>query len=341
MCWIKEIEFVFNIIRCSETDKVRFAVSILKSNALFWWEVELLAKIEILQTLSWAEFVNKFKEQFLTKAVVRQMEEDFLKLEQGTKTVQEYTEKFIEYSQFIEHYISSESRNVERYIWGLKPSIREFVIAMNLAMFSLTIDATEVTERNKNRQEEGKVTEKRKWERPSTGYRGPKYVTYGNRPVQKISEKACFRCHQIHQGDCKTDWRKCYQCGKADHLSRNCPMTKRCFNCNSPDHLRPNCPQLKAPQLTMGSNTSCARGRSNMGRGGQGRVRGRSFQMTKHEAETTPDVVTCTFLVNSLYAKVLLDSSANFSFISPSFAKCACMNFVPLDDKLVVDTANS
>ena len=81
MCWIKEMESVFNTIRCPETDKVRFAVSVLKSNALFWWEVESSARIDVLQTLSWVEFVERFKNQFCPKTAVRQMEEDFLKLE--------------------------------------------------------------------------------------------------------------------------------------------------------------------------------------------------------------------------------------------------------------------
>ncbi|XP_024964552.1 uncharacterized protein LOC112504823 [Cynara cardunculus var. scolymus] len=150
MHWIKEIESVFNTIPCPEADKVRFAVSVLKSNALFWWEVESLARTDVLQTLYWAEFVNIFKEQFCPKTAVRQMEEDFLKLEQNFGSVREYTEKFIEYSRFAEHYIKTEARKVERYIWGLKPSIREFVIAMNPATFPLVVDAAEITERNKN-----------------------------------------------------------------------------------------------------------------------------------------------------------------------------------------------
>ncbi|XP_024976223.1 uncharacterized protein LOC112514123 [Cynara cardunculus var. scolymus] len=114
-------------------------------NALFWWEVESLVRTDVLQTLSWAEFVNRFKDQFCPKTAARQMKEDFLKLEQGNRTVWEYTEKFIEYSRFAEHYISSESRKVEMYIWGLKPWIREFVIAMNPTTFSLIVDAAEVT----------------------------------------------------------------------------------------------------------------------------------------------------------------------------------------------------
>ncbi|XP_024963867.1 uncharacterized protein LOC112504148 [Cynara cardunculus var. scolymus] len=146
MRWIKEIESVFNTIRCPEADKVRFVVSVLKSNALFWWEVESLARTDVLRTLSWVEFVNRFKEQFCLKTAVRQMEEDFLKLEQKSGSVREYTEKFIEYSRFAEHYISMEARKMVQYIWGLKPSIRELVIAMNPATFPLAVDAAEITD---------------------------------------------------------------------------------------------------------------------------------------------------------------------------------------------------
>ncbi|XP_024977648.1 uncharacterized protein LOC112515209 [Cynara cardunculus var. scolymus] len=146
MCWIKEIESVFNTSKCSEEDKVIFVVSMLKSNALYLWDVKSSAKPDILQSMSWGEFVNKFKEQFCPKTAVRQMEEDFLKLEQGNKSMREYTEKFIEYSRFAEHYISSESRKMKKYIWGLKPSIRKFVIAMNPAIFFLIVNVAEITE---------------------------------------------------------------------------------------------------------------------------------------------------------------------------------------------------
>ena len=56
MCWIKEIESVFNTIRCPEADKVKFAISVLKSNALYWWDVESLAKPDILRTMSFDRF---------------------------------------------------------------------------------------------------------------------------------------------------------------------------------------------------------------------------------------------------------------------------------------------
>ncbi|XP_024989274.1 uncharacterized protein LOC112523832 [Cynara cardunculus var. scolymus] len=162
MCWIKEIESVFNTCKGSEEDNVIFVVFMLKSNALYWWDVESATQPNILQTMLWEEFVTTFKTQLCPKTTIRQMKGDFLKWEQGNRFVRDYTEKFIEYSRFIELYVSLESRKVERYIYGLKPSIRESVIAMDPATFTLAVNVAEVMERNKNRQGEEKVLEKRK-----------------------------------------------------------------------------------------------------------------------------------------------------------------------------------
>ena len=49
--------------------------------------------------------------------------------------------------------------------------------------------------------------------------------------------------------------------------------------------------------------------------------------MTAAEAEETPDVVTGTFLVNSVHARVLFDTGADRSFVSRSF--CDYLHRVP------------
>ncbi|XP_024972720.1 uncharacterized protein LOC112511356 [Cynara cardunculus var. scolymus] len=189
------------------------------------------------------------------------MEEDFLKLEQGNRTVREYTERFTEHSRFAEHYIAFETRKVERYIWGLKPSIREFVIGMSAATFPLVVDAAEMIDRNKNRQGEEKVIEKRKWEGSWTGFPRAKVCNNREPSYSTFVERACPRCRRVQQGDFNMDQTKCYQCGESGHLSRNCPTLRRCFQCNSPGHIKPNCPQLRAPRLTMGGNAPSTRGR--------------------------------------------------------------------------------
>ncbi|KAI3718982.1 hypothetical protein L6452_19868 [Arctium lappa] len=49
------------------------------------------------------------------------------------------------------------------------------------------------------------------------------------------------------------------------------------------------------------------------------RARAMAFNMTTEEVVETPDVVTGTFPIDSIYAKVLFDLGANRSFVSPNF----------------------
>ena len=92
-----------------------------------------------------------FNEKFCLRSAVKELEEEFLRLDQGTMTVREYTTNFTEKARFAEHYVSTEERQVERYIWILKASIREFVLTMNPTTFQAAVNAAEVREKEKNR----------------------------------------------------------------------------------------------------------------------------------------------------------------------------------------------
>nr|KAJ0193770.1 hypothetical protein LSAT_V11C800429260 [Lactuca sativa] len=88
--------------------------------------------------------------------MVKQLEEEFLRLEQGNMTVREYTTKFTEKARFAEFYISTEERRVARYIWGLRIAIREFVQIQKPGTFQFVVDAAEGREH--------RALGKRKWD---------------------------------------------------------------------------------------------------------------------------------------------------------------------------------
>ncbi|KAI3684866.1 hypothetical protein L6452_34093 [Arctium lappa] len=75
-------------------------------------------------------------------------------------------------------------------------------------------------------------------------------------------------------------------------------------------------------------------------KGEPSRVSGRAFQMTTCEAKASTDVVSGTFFLNSVPARVLFDSSARFSFISESFRQNLVMPTNSLENALVVEIAN-
>ncbi|KAJ9541625.1 LOW QUALITY PROTEIN: hypothetical protein OSB04_028131 [Centaurea solstitialis] len=167
---------------------------------------------------------------------------------------------------------------------------------------------------------------------------GGKAPRFEHRGGQSLGQKPCGKCHRVHWGNCQAGPVTCFQCGKLGHLSRDYPGKRSCFQCGSPDHIRPDCPQLKrggAP-TTGGRATEARDDRKTT----PAPARSRAFRMTAEEAEEAPDVVTGTFLVNSIRAKVLIDTGLDYSYATPKLLKKCCVNLEPLDHPYEAETAN-
>ncbi|KAJ9545394.1 hypothetical protein OSB04_025101 [Centaurea solstitialis] len=302
---IEEIEMVFETCRCAAEDKVVFARSMLKADALHWWNVETGGRgTEAVRNMSWKSFVAKFRSQLCPLAATKKMEEEFLQLKQGTLSVQEYTTRFIEKSRFAE----------------------------------AAINAAELIEREKDRQMSEQLGEKRKWSGPVSDLRGGKAPRFEHRGNQSSSQRPCGKCHRVHRGNCQSGPVTCFQCGKPGHLSKDCPGRRSCYQCGSPEHIRTDCPQLKRGGAPMtGGRTTEARDDR---KAAPTLAKSRAFRMTAEEAEEAPEVVTGTFLINSIRAKVLFDTGSDYPYATPELLKQCCVNLEPLDHPYEADTAN-
>ncbi|KAJ9561701.1 hypothetical protein OSB04_006861 [Centaurea solstitialis] len=256
MKWIREMELAFDTCNCAEEDKVVFAISMLKSNAIFWWDGEAGPRgSKAARETTWERFVERFKMQFCPLAATNKLEEDFMKLEQGCKTVQEYTSSFIEKARFAEIYIPTEARRIERYIWGLRANIRDLVLNMHHGTFQSAVDATENTEREKMRKLGDRSGEKRRWEGSNFDSKKPRALRFEPRGAPTGSGRACPKCHKTHRGECLADSKACYRCGSLSHYSKDCQGIRKCYVCGSLDHLKLDCPQWKKE----GSNATVGR----------------------------------------------------------------------------------
>ena len=72
----------------------------------------------------------------------------------------------------------------------------------NPLTFEATIDVTELTEREKDRQIIKRAGDKQKWDRPRVDSRGVKMAKSEHHWGSKFNGKPCMKCNRIQQGDC-------------------------------------------------------------------------------------------------------------------------------------------
>ena len=60
--WVRKMEVDFDTCSCTEVDKVIYALSVLKSDAIYWWDMETGGQASATaRVMSWEDFVKKFK----------------------------------------------------------------------------------------------------------------------------------------------------------------------------------------------------------------------------------------------------------------------------------------
>ncbi|XP_074318220.1 uncharacterized protein LOC141655015 [Silene latifolia] len=297
--WIREMEKLFVVTHMPEEEKVDMASYYFREEADRWWDL-MKESLKAQPGFGWDQFKESVKARFYPESLRWKKQQEFLDLEQGDMTVEQYTSKFIELARFASMIIPTEREKIRRYELRLAPKVRTAVAAVPSRTFQEAYDRALSVYDAVLDQEAHERRLAKKTPAPSSSSQGPaKRVKHGNTSGEARSNPA-------PQGD-----RRCYHCGGAYHPGKSCSGKDiRCFNCQGLGHTANRCPQ----------RTNQASGVGNMNnRSQQAPAQGRVFLMNRVEAEAHPDVLTGTFLANSTPAFVIFDTGASLSFISTSF----------------------
>lgn len=168
------------------------------------------------------------------QSTLRKLEEEFLRLKQGSPTLQEYTTGITEEAGIAEVHAPSVEQQVERNVWDPRERTHELSMTKDPLTFQTIISRPEMMGCEKEPQLNERVGEKRKWGGPISDDRKSKDVRDKQHGSWNLENQPSGKARQM----------VCYRCGLLGHMAKGCPNKKSCYYCGLPDHIRPDCPRL-------------------------------------------------------------------------------------------------
>ena len=84
----------------------------LRDVARTWWLAEE-ARLE--KPISWNQFLKSFYERFFPKTAQGEMEEQFIRLQQKDRIIDEYAAEFLRLSRFVPYKVADEENRASRF----------------------------------------------------------------------------------------------------------------------------------------------------------------------------------------------------------------------------------
>ncbi|KAL0546768.1 hypothetical protein IC582_016681 [Cucumis melo] len=319
--WLSSLETIFRYMKCPEDQKVQCAVFMLTDRGTAWWETtERMLGGDVSQ-ITWQQFKESFYAKFFSASLRDAKRQEFLNLEQGDMTVEQYDAEFDMLSRFAPEMIATEAARADKFVRGLRLDIQGLVRAFRPATHAdalrLAVDLS-LQERANSSKTAGRGStsgQKRKAEQQP--------VPVPQRNFRPGGEFRSFQQKPFEAGEAARGKPLCTTCGK-HHLGRCLFGTRTCFKCRQEGHTADRCP-LRVTGIAQNQGAGAPH---------QGRV----FATNRTEAEKAGTVVTGTLPVLGHYALVLFDSGSSHSFISSAFVSHARLEVEPLHHVLSVST---
>ncbi|GFY96878.1 hypothetical protein Acr_11g0011840 [Actinidia rufa] len=197
--WLLGIERVFEVLPCTDEQKVVFATFMFEGAALIWWQL----KKPLEPLWLWPRFLEVFNEEYFPDMVRDQKIQEFLNLKQGSMIVVVYNAKFMELSRYAPHIVSTESRKARRFEAGLQWNIKNKVKILRLP----THQESSGSSSGNSSAQQGNI------------------VSQGSSRSNELP--TCPTCQKKHWGECRMGSRACYGCGQEGHQIRDCPMKSK------------------------------------------------------------------------------------------------------------------
>ncbi|KAI0520121.1 hypothetical protein KFK09_007592 [Dendrobium nobile] len=240
--WILRVEKIFDSMQCPGNRKVPLAVFLFEGEAERWWIGQQREKFQgkTNAEITWDEFTAVFRMWFVPPSAQRQMQEAFMRLEQGRKSVMQYEAEFTALSRYAAHLIPTPEEKCYRFLHGLNRELRHPLVPFRIHEFSELVErarlieldlATPVSryEDTRRRRDEVRKDDSDRDREKKSRYDSLRGSASGSVPrsasvVSSGSSGACIHCGKRHAGRCYLLMGQCFHCGQQGHRASDCPQ---------------------------------------------------------------------------------------------------------------------
>ncbi|XP_028124105.1 uncharacterized protein LOC114321162 [Camellia sinensis] len=134
--WLLEIEKLFEVFPCSETQKVLLPTYTLKDKAHRWW---LLIRTNS-GNMTWTQFNEIFYNKYFSQCFRDWKVSEFQELKQGRMSVAEYKSKFTELAWFVPHMVDTNYKKAQKFECSLDLEVFDRVGVLKLPTYVKVLD---------------------------------------------------------------------------------------------------------------------------------------------------------------------------------------------------------
>ncbi|XP_020696687.2 uncharacterized protein LOC110109828, partial [Dendrobium catenatum] len=212
--WLRRLEKTFDGMQCPADRKVPLAVFLLDGEAEHWWvgqqEAKFQGRLNSLITLE--EFTEVFQDWFVPPSARKQMQETFLRLVQGSKTVMQYEAEFTALARYAPQLVSTSAEKCYRFPLRNRTTRKRF-----------GGEASGSDSSGKRRFVAGSGSGVTIFDsRRSGGSSGTATSTTSSGSVSMAP--VCQNCGRRHFGQCYRMAGLCFRCGQPGHRIAECPQ---------------------------------------------------------------------------------------------------------------------
>jgi hypothetical protein len=156
--WLKGVDKKLVIAQCTDREKVLFAMHQLFGTVANWWETCCNTHADV-DSITWNEFKAHFHNHYVPRGTMKLNKKEFTDLKQGSMTVNEYLNSFIQLSRYATEDINGDKKKQDMFLEGLNDDIQFQLLNTDYANFQHMVDDATVIE---NKLKEMEKDDKRK-----------------------------------------------------------------------------------------------------------------------------------------------------------------------------------